>query len=338
MRIYSVLIGLLICMSLHAQTAKIGTIDIYGNRKISSNTILQQAQISAGDSVSQQFLLTRSIERSIQKIPGIRLVKTALVCCDKNGSYHLFIGIAETDSAILSHRAAPTLRIRLPKKYSNAYAQFSERLSDAVQVGQAGDDWNEGHSLIHYPPARKIQEKFRLWADEDFQMLSKVLRSSAYASQRATAARIIAYHFDKNRVVPELMYAITDKSEEVRINAIRALAAIAFYASGHPEKKIDISYMPFIRLINSAVWSDRNKGLLVLMQLTRSRDPEILNKLKEITLPALKEMAVWKSEPHALPAYVILARIAGIPEDNINRSTSGINFAGEAMKLADSVK
>ena len=60
--------------------------------------------------------------------------------------------------------------------------------------------------------------------------------------------------------------------------------------------------------------------------------------MKEVSLPALKEMAVWKSETHALPAYVILARIAGIPEEKINSVTSGTNFAIEAMKLAEAIK
>lgn len=328
---------LLLCTSLPAQTVQVGTIDVYGNRNIDRDTILRRADISEGDSISQKVLLARSIERNIRGIPGIKSSKTALVCCDKNGNYHLFIGVAESDTTILSFRETPRLRIVLPDRYTNAYAQFSDRLSDAIQKGQTGEDWYEGHSLLHYPPARKIQEKYRLWADENFADLRKILRSSAYESQRAAACQIIAYHFDKNEVVPELMYAIIDESEEVRNNAIKALTVIAWYAAEHPQKKIEIPYMPFIRLINSVVWSDRNRGLSVLMQLTRSRDPELLSKLKQLSLPALKEMATWKSEPHAMPAYVILARIAGLPEERINNVASGTNFANEAVKLADSI-
>jgi len=338
LRIYALFTGVLIATSVHPQTVKIGTIDVYGNREIHTDTILKRARISEGDSISQKILLNRTIEKSIRSIPGIKLAKTALVCCDRNGNYHLFIGVAESDTNILSHRAAPRLRIKLPVKYSNAYAQFSERLSDAVQTGQAQDDWSEGHSLMNYGPARKIQEKYKIWADENFSDLRKILRSSAYDGQRATAAQVIAYHFDKKEVVPELMYAIIDESEEVRNNAIRAIAVIAYYSCQHPEKKINIPYMPFIRLINSVVWSDRNKGLSVLLQLTRSRDPEILSNLKVLSLPALKEMAMWKSEAHALPAYIILQRIAGIPEESINRFAEVSNFADEAAKLADSIK
>ena len=329
---------LLDSISLHSQSVKIGSIDVYGNRNISSDSILQFANIAEGDSISQQLLLNRTIEKNIGRIAEVKLVKTAVICCDKKGNYHLFIGVAETDSTILFHRGAPNLRIILPEKYTNAYKQFHERLSDAIQAGQADEDWSNGHTLIHYPPARKIQDKYRNWAEEDFTMLSKVLRSSAYAEQRATAAQIISYHSDKSKVLPELIHAIIDESDEVRNNAVRALTVIAYYSTEHPEKRINIPYHPFIRLINSVVWSDRNKGLSVLMQLTKSRDTALLSKLKEISLPSLKEMAVWKSEAHAIPAYVILGRIAGMTEDQIFKTASGTNFAEEAMKLVNSIK
>src|SRR5688572_15478690 len=106
---------LLHCISPRAQIVRIGSIDIYGNRNIPSDTILQYAKIAEGDSITRQYLLNRNIEKNIQAIKGIKLVKTTLVCCDKNGNYHLFIGIAESDSNILSHRDRPKLRIKLPE-------------------------------------------------------------------------------------------------------------------------------------------------------------------------------------------------------------------------------
>jgi hypothetical protein len=81
---------------------------------------------------------------------------------------------------MLFYRAAPTLRIKLPDKYTNAYAQFSDRLSDAIQRGEADEKWSQGHSLIQYLPARKIQERYMVWADENFADIIKLLRSSAY--------------------------------------------------------------------------------------------------------------------------------------------------------------
>lgn len=325
-------------LSVQSQIVNIGSIDVYGNRNTSTDTILNRVNISSGVPVSEKRLINRGIEKKVESIPGVKLAKTSLTCCDKNGAYNLFIGVAETDSTILFHRDPPTLRITLPEKYTNAYKQFSQRLGDAIQEKQADDDWTEGHSLIRYAPARRIQEKYMTWADEDFLLLRKVLRSSAYAGERATAAQIIAYNFDKRKVIPELMYAVTDESDEVRNNAIRAIAVIAHYASEHPAKEISIPFRPFIKLINSVIWSDRNKGLSVLMQLTKSRNEKLMKELKESSLPALKEMALWKSQPHALPAFVILGRMAGLPEDEIFKLAAGSDFAEEAVKLTSSIE
>ena len=325
-------------LSSQSQVVKIGSIDVYGNRNISIDTILNRVNLSSGARISEKDLVNRSLEKKVESIPGVKLAKTSLICCDKNGGYHLFIGVAESDSVILFLRNAPTLRITLPTKYTNAYKQFSERLGDAIQEKQADEDWSEGHSLIRYPPARRIQEKYKTWANEDFIMLSKVLRSSVYAVERATATQILAYNFDKQRVVPELMYATIDESDEVRNNAIRAIAVIAYYAAEHPQKDINIPYRPFIRLINSVVWSDRNKGLSVLMQLTKSRDEKLLKELRESSLPALKEMALWKSQSHAVPAFVILGRIAGKSEDEIFKLAAGSRYAEEAVKLTSSIE
>jgi hypothetical protein len=338
MRKFALTVVLLYCFSAESQIVKIGSIDIYGNRNISSDTIFNRINLSSGARISEKDLVNRSLEKKVESIPGVKLAKTSLICCDKNGAYHLFIGIAESDSVILSLRNAPTLRITLPAKYTNAYKQFSERLGDAIQEKQADEDWSEGHSLIRYPPARRIQEKYKTWADEDFIMLSKVLRSSVYAVERATAAQILAYNFDKRKVVPELMYAIIDESDDVRNNAVRALAVIAYYASEHPEKNISIPYRPFIRFINSIIWSDRNKGLSVLMHLTKSRNEKLLAELRESSLAALKEMALWKSQSHAIPAFVILGRMAGLSEDEIFKLAGGSNYAEEAVKLTRSIE
>ena len=39
-------------------------------------------------------------------------------------------------------------------------------------------------------------------------------------------------------------------------------------------------------------------------------------------VPALADMARWKTLAHALPAYILLGRVAGIPEEQIQDSWS----------------
>ena len=45
------------------------------------------------------------------------------------------------------------------------------------------------------------------------------------------------------------------------------------------------------------------------------RDPELLAALREQALAPLVEMARWKSEGHALPALIILGRVAGYSDE-----------------------
>jgi hypothetical protein len=39
--------------------------------------------------------------------------------------------------------------------------------------------------------------------------------------------------------------------------------------------------------------------------------------LRETALPSILEMARWKSLGHALPAFLIAGRMAGVPEEEI---------------------
>jgi hypothetical protein len=51
--------------------------------------------------------------------------------------------------------------------------------------------------------------------------------------------------------------------------------------------------------------------------LTERRDPDILSQLRERALPAIVEMAGWKHLPHALPAYILAGRLAGLSEQEL---------------------
>ena len=70
-------------------------------------------------------------------------------------------------------------------------------------------------------------------------------------------------------------------------------------------------------MLNSLSWSDRNRALQALQTLTDSRDPLVLDQLRTRALDALIDMAGWKTLSHALPAFILLGRVAGMPEPEI---------------------
>jgi hypothetical protein len=68
-------------------------------------------------------------------------------------------------------------------------------------------------------------------------------------------------------------------------------------------------------MLNSIVWSDRNKGLWILDSLTASRDPKLLKRLRKEAGTSLVEMCAWKGWGHAFPACQILRRVMGMADD-----------------------
>jgi hypothetical protein len=85
-----------------------------------------------------------------------------------------------------------------------------------------------------------------------------------------------------------------------------------------PPQELPIPVEPFISLLNSPVWTDRNKASLALFYLTERRDPTLLASLRARAMTPLVEMARWKSPGHAAPALMILGRIAGQSEAEVH--------------------
>jgi len=88
----------------------------------------------------------------------------------------------------------------------------------------------------------------------------------------------------------------------------------------HPDAQVKISPTWFIEMLNSLVWTDRNNGAVALVNLTESRDAGTLDQLRDRALPSLVEMARWQYLQHALPAYILLGRAAGMPASSSFRT------------------
>ena len=308
---------MIFCCSASPQSFKIGTLDIYGNRKTDSIVILQHLKFKIGDSINHENFKPEQIAAQLEKIPGIKHATVNAFCCDTNNNMMLYIGIGENDSFIFRHRDAPSQNIMLTDTMMKTYQNLSHQIEIAVESGQSSEDDSLGYSMVRFEPARKEQQKFVLFAKNNFALLSDVLKYSKYAEQRAAAADIIAYSLNRKSVADNLMYAADDDDEEVRNNAIRALGILAGYLNSHTELKITIPGEPFIKMLNSIVWTDRNKGSMLLMQLTQKRDLVLLQKIKQQALSSVIEMAGWQDRSHAFASFLILGRIAGVDDEQL---------------------
>jgi hypothetical protein len=299
------------------QELKIGIIDLYGLHRVSTGQVRDALTFKAGDTIllgdERPAFLAVSEER-LARLPEVARARINIVCCDQ-GRAIVYVGIEERGARTMRLRAAPVGTARLAADISQSGQEFSKALMQAVQRGDAAEDRSQGHALAHDPATRAIQERFVVYATRDLTQLRLVLRSSSDIAQRALAAQVLGYAIDKQAVVEDLVQAMSDPSEEVRNNAMRALLV---FAVRPPAVSGSITHMPpepFIEFLNSPMWSDRNKASGALMALSASREPGLLAKLQKDALTPLVEMARWKSAGHALPAFVILGRIAGYSDD-----------------------
>jgi hypothetical protein len=306
------------------KNAVIGVVDVYGLRQITEVQVRQALQFAEGDAITESTLT--SAAGRLRALPGISDARVEGVCCE-NGKRIVYVGIEEKASPAMRFNPSPTGQARLPADVVRAGAAFEAALEKAVERGDFQEDQSRGHSLLHDPNTRAVQEGFVAMADRYGQQLRAVLRESDAPEHRALAAQVLGYATDKASVVADLSSAMRDADAGVRNSALRALWLIAAFAQKNPDRKIQVAAEPFVDLLNSLTWTDRNKSSLALMSLTEPRDPALLSMLRQKAVPALTEMARWKSRGHALAPVIILGRVAGIPEKELAAAAASGNHA-----------
>ncbi|HEX6189899.1 MAG TPA: hypothetical protein VFZ40_17615 [Pyrinomonadaceae bacterium] len=321
MRKLFIFLFVLLFGSVDGQKPPIGNIDFYGLRSVSEQQARQALQIKDGDLFPAS---PEEARRRLEAIPNVQQARLNLVCCEA-GKAILYVGIKEKGAPSLQFRSAPKGAIRLPETIVQAGEALDDAFTEGITKGDAGEDDSQGHALFSYPKARAIQERFITFAARDLKLLRAVLHESGDAQHRALAAEIIAYAANKRDVVADLVYGMRDPESAVRNNSMRALAIIAGFARQLPKQRIEVPAEPFVEMLNSIVWTDRNKGSCALYEITESRDPAVLSKLREQALPSLIEMSRWKSPGHALCPFFLLGRVGNISEDEISRAWASGN-------------
>lgn len=306
--------ALILTASQNPQFPAIGIIDFYGLGELSERQARESLQIKEGDSLPED---SDEARRRLESLPGVEEARLEIACCVGNKAI-LYVGIRKKGEPLIEFRSAPQGEVRLPQDVIQAGEGFQKAYSEAVLKGDPGEDHSYGHALTNDPATRAIQERFIAFAARDLKLLRNVLRNSADAQHRALAAQIIAYAENKQEIVNDLVDAMRDSAEVVRNNAMRALWIMPESTRQSPKKPIRIPPRPFIEMLNSIEWGDRNKSSLALHKITNLPAPDILSELRRKALPSLIEMARWKTPGHAKPPFVLLGRVAGFTEDEIN--------------------
>jgi hypothetical protein len=299
-----------------AQGPRIGIIEFYGARKTPAAELRKALAIREGAELPGS---RAAIEERLVALRNVRAARVSAACCDA-GRVILYVGVEESDAPAAEVRLPPETELYVPTEVADAYQSFLDAANAAARRGTVREDLSQGHSLASDDAVRRVQLRFGGLAEKHAAELRSVLRDAADERQRAIAAYVIGYHPDKARIAEDLLYALEDADPAVRANAMRGLAALVAYASKNPAAGLSVTATPLIDMLNSVEWSDRNNAAVTLATLTESRDRTLLALLRERAMAALVEMAKWRHLPHALPAYIVVGRIAGVSEPELQKA------------------
>ena len=303
----------------------LGEIDFFGYKGIELSAIRSALPFHEGDSfppakAKSSDALKRQVSETVERVIGRPPTDVSFVCCDSKQNWMVYIGLPGESYGPLAFNPAPAGHVRLPKAALALRDEMDNAWMNAVMKGHATEDDSEGYTLTNEPKARRAQLAIRDYAIHNEALILEVLASSSDARHRAIAAQMLGYAGQSDQQVDALVRASLDADDDVRNDAVRALEVLA---GAKPDVAKRIPPEPFVHLIRSGAWSDHNKASLVLLALTKTRDPKVLTLLRTDALDSLVEMARWRSAGHAEAALTIIGRIVGLSEDSLNTLLDG---------------
>jgi hypothetical protein len=277
-----------------AQQKKIGGVWFFGQDGFDTTAILKGLPFHRGDLVSiaeqDRAPWKQGVMAAIRRLTGKDATDVARLCCDEAGDLLVYIGLPGKSVKSITYNETPSGNSRLPEEVLRLYMDIDQGLLKALLAGKGGEDDSQGYALAkNDQELRTKQLQFRDYVLRDQQLFFDVAQTSSDATHRAVA-------------VDGLGYAT------VTAQQVRALARASFDA--------EVSAQPFVDLLSSGTFTDRNKGSFLLVTLTKSRDPQLLNMLRSEALTPLEQISEWPTG-HAFGARLILGRIAGIDEETL---------------------
>jgi hypothetical protein len=301
-----------------AQRPEVAIIDFYGVKKVPIEKLRKALGFAEG---AQMPMSKGETELKLNMVQGVVGAQLQAICCEA-GKAIVYVGIEERGAVHFTYRAEPQEELQVPKPVEEAYMAFLEQVTEAAKAGVPEEDLTEGHSLMRFVPAREAQLKFVDLAEKHGAELREAIRKAADPAHRAMAVYVLGYAKSKPRVIDDLFYALKDIDDTVRANALRALGAITVKAKLDPDEEVKVPATWFIEMLNSLSWSDRTQAARFLVNLTDEREPRVLLQIKERAFDAIVEMAKWKQAEHSLPAYILLGRISGFAEEDLQHAWS----------------
>lgn len=315
-----VLVSLISAAFAQSGQLRIGEIEFFGYDGFDLGKVRAVLPVHEGDAITESDEAVRGainrIKEAVRHATGREPTDVQTVCCDERNQWMLFIGLKGKSVKNISYNPLPKSAIYLSPEALALYDEMIAVLMRAVQSGAAEEDDSRGYALSANPALRSEQLAARNYALSHERLILRVLESSSEARQRIAAAYFMGYARQSSQQIAALVRASRDSEEDVRNNAVRALWVLAKSSRATAAR---IPAEPFIEMLNSGMWADRNKAGLLLETLSVSRDQCLLARLRSSALESLLEMARWRDAGHAYAARILLGRVAGIEEARLQQ-------------------
>ena len=287
------------------QQIKISEINYFGYESLDLPKIKAALPLHVDDEFGNYLKYHQAclfIKKAVKELTGKESTDEALIFYDKR--YVVYIGLPGRSNQAISLLPSPTgsqvVSADLHAVYDESMQANERQLRSRDQRDK--DAWEE------------LRIKAKGLALKDADGLSTALRESANPKERLVAAYGLGLIAEDKSQLAALVAAGADSDHVVRNNAIRALGVIL---GKQPELAPLIPCGLFIALVNSPDWTDRNKAVFVLLGLTRSRSPVVLQKMRQACLPSLIEMTLWP-KGYSDSALTLLGRIADMSDEKIH--------------------
>jgi hypothetical protein len=294
----------------------VSAIDFYGRDGLNVNLIRAALPLREGDQLSRDSneKMVGQLKEAIQRATGRQPSDVASVCCDDRGGVVMYIGLTADSAGRTLYNPLPRGSARLPPAAIKVHHESAEAWLKAMEKGVSGEDDSQGYALSLEPETRAKQLALHGYVARHSAMVRRVLRWARDVEQRRVAAEMLGYAGRSREQIHALIRASRDVDDGVRNNAIRALVALARSSA---EATAIIPGECFVGLLNSGLWTDRNKSAELLAVLTRQRNPRLITCLRKEALTSLIEMARWSYPGHAYSARLMLGRIVGLEEKTL---------------------
>jgi hypothetical protein len=307
----------------------VAAVDFYGSAAVDFGHLRAAFSYRVGDSFEPKVIRLEDASVEFQKLIGINRFSVAPIFVPDLKGWVLYVDVEPSEASPMVWNPAPTGTQQLTSGIVDLYEHAMDRFANGGIF--AGDDTTNGYSLSKDPIMREDELKLVDYAQAHADLVYSVLTGSKSRRDRIAAAWVGGYAAKGPEQLAALLHAVSDPDSTVRNNAIRVLAVLA---STDANVAPQIPAAPFIPMLGSLDWTDRNKAMALLTPVTAARDPRTIESLRTQAIQPLRQMSRWTYWAHSSMALVLLGRIASIPEERLQ----GLLAAHDAKSIIDQAR